>query len=107
MTKEKSIHDLAVRSLLSFPSNTGLKMEFVYVNFLDCYFNQTKLHNTMEKHATLWSSVCVMVHLYSGKTIFEKSEIRPWEAGIRLLLWPFTTIRSNRMPVIILVGAFF
>lgn len=61
----------------------------------------------MEKHATLWSSACVTVHLYSGKTISGESRIRPWEAGIRLLLWPFTTIRSNRTPVIILVKAFF
>lgn len=82
-------------------------MGFIYINVLDCNLNQAKVHNTMEKHATLWSSVCVMVRLYSGKTISEESEIRPWEAGIRLLLRPFTTIRSDWTPVIILVGEFF
>lgn len=40
------------------------------------------------------------------KPYFEESRIRPWEVGIRLLLWPFTTTRSNRTPVIILVGGF-
>lgn len=29
----------------------------------------------------------------------------PWEAAIHLLLWPFATIRSNRMSGIILLGA--
>lgn len=69
------------------------------IHVWDFYFNQTKLHNTMEKHQYVsW--------LFSGKTISEESRIRPWEAGTRLLFWPFTTTRSNKMSVIILVGAF-
>lgn len=107
-TKEKSIQCQAFASLIVSSKQYRVANAIcVYKCFRLLQLTKPSCTNAMEKHATLWSSECVTVHLYSGKTISEQSEIWPWESGIRLLLRPFTTTCSNRRPVIILAGALF